>query len=88
MILFLNLCNVVIAIPVKLCFIVFFTSFLCSLNVQCGKSEERWLLTGLHAVADIQCRSCKTVLGWKYVSVYACFQVESNSKHLNHPIAM
>lgn len=26
------------------------------------------LLTGLHAVADIFCQSCKTPLGWKYVS--------------------
>lgn len=34
----------------------------------CGQAEERVLLTGLHAVADIYCESCKTPLGWKYVS--------------------
>lgn len=34
----------------------------------CGQAEERVLLTGLHAVADIYCQSCKTPLGWKYVS--------------------
>jgi len=39
-----------------------------SVNVKCGKAEERYLLTGLHAVADIHCNSCKTTLGWKYVS--------------------
>jgi len=37
-------------------------------NVGCGPAEERVLLTGLHAVADIYCESCKTTLGWKYVS--------------------
>lgn len=37
-------------------------------NVACGQAEERILLTGLHAVADIYCECCKTPLGWKYVS--------------------
>lgn len=37
-------------------------------NVGCGPAEERVLLTGLHAVADIYCECCKTTLGWKYVS--------------------
>lgn len=36
----------------------------------CGQAEERVLLTGLHAVADIYCQSCKTPLGWKYVSIF------------------
>ena len=40
----------------------------CSVNIGCGRAEERFLLTGLHAVADIFCSSCKTTLGWKYVS--------------------
>lgn len=34
----------------------------------CGPAEQRLLLTGLHSVADIFCQSCKTTLGWKYVS--------------------
>ncbi|KAJ8929830.1 hypothetical protein NQ314_017428 [Rhamnusium bicolor] len=38
-------------------------------NVGCGPAEERVLLTGLHAVADIYCECCKTTLGWKYVKV-------------------
>lgn len=44
-------------------------STLCSrrVNVGCGPAEERVLLTGLHAVADIYCENCKTTLGWKYV---------------------
>lgn len=40
-------------------------------NVACGQAEERVLLTGLHAVADIFCECCKTPLGWKYVNF--CF---------------
>ncbi|MEQ2159843.1 hypothetical protein GOODEAATRI_027439, partial [Goodea atripinnis] len=41
-------------------------------NVGCGPAEERVLLTGLHAVADIYCENCKTTLGWKYVSHSLC----------------
>ena len=37
------------------------------MNIGCGPAEERVLLTGLHAVADIFCECCKTTLGWKYV---------------------
>ena len=40
----------------------------CRVNVGTGPSEERVLITGLHAVADIYCECCKTPLGWKYVS--------------------
>ena len=32
-------------------------------NIGCGPAEERILLTGLHAVADIYCDCCKTTLG-------------------------
>ena len=49
---------------------LFSTSCLpCRVNVGCGPAEERVLLTGLHAVADIYCENCKTTLGWKYVSL-------------------
>ena len=40
-----------------------------SVNVNTSAAEERVLLTGLHEVADIYCECCKTLLGWKYVSV-------------------
>lgn len=43
------------------------------MNVGCGPAEERVLLTGLHAVADIYCECCKTTLGWKYVSKFSNF---------------
>uniref|UniRef100_A0A0R3PXW0 Protein yippee-like n=1 Tax=Angiostrongylus costaricensis TaxID=334426 RepID=A0A0R3PXW0_ANGCS len=42
-------------------------------NIGTGPAEERVLLTGLHAVADIYCQCCKTTLGWKYVSVFQDF---------------
>jgi len=42
-------------------------------NIGCGPAEERVLLTGLHAVADIFCECCKTTLGWKYVSTSMFF---------------
>ena len=31
-------------------------------NVGTGAAEERYLLTGLHAVADIYCESCKVII--------------------------
>lgn len=46
-----------------------------SVNVGCGPAEERVLLTGLHAVADIFCECCKTTLGWKYVSFFFLFNL-------------
>ncbi|XP_056661519.1 protein yippee-like 3 isoform X1 [Monodelphis domestica] len=49
-------------------------------NVGCGPAEERVLLTGLHAVADIHCESCKTTLGWKYVSVTCSPPIVSKRK--------
>ena len=36
-------------------------------NVGCGPAEERVLLTGLHAVADIFCDCCKTTLGMLHI---------------------
>ncbi|KAF4998789.1 hypothetical protein FGRMN_2903 [Fusarium graminum] len=36
-------------------------------NVRVGKSENRQLVTGWHIVADINCGTCSTKLGWKYV---------------------
>ena len=51
------------------CFINVCILYVFSVNIGCGPAEERVLLTGLHAVADIFCECCKTTLGWKYVSI-------------------
>lgn len=32
-----------------------------------GRSARRQLVTGEHVVADISCKTCDTVVGWKYV---------------------
>nr|XP_060503752.1 protein yippee-like 2 isoform X4 [Panthera onca] len=48
-------------------------------NVGCGPAEERVLLTGLHAVADIYCENCKTTLGWKY-AINHDLEAESHSQ--------
>mmetsp|Transcript_18906 Transcript_18906/g.64047 ORF Transcript_18906/g.64047 Transcript_18906/m.64047 type:complete len:193 (+) Transcript_18906:156-734(+) len=39
-------------------------------NVDCGATEDRMLLTGLHTVCDIACRSCNETVGWKYEYAY------------------
>lgn len=51
-------------------------------NVGCGRAEERLLLTGLHAVADIFCESCKTTLGWKYEHAFESSQKYKEGKFI------
>ncbi|EOA83277.1 uncharacterized protein SETTUDRAFT_66377, partial [Exserohilum turcica Et28A] len=36
-------------------------------NTLTHKPQPRQLVTGAHTVSDISCRSCGSVLGWKYV---------------------
>lgn len=36
-------------------------------NTTVGKAVNRQLVTGAHVVADISCKVCGTVVGWKYV---------------------
>jgi len=51
-------------------------------NVGCGQAEERVLLTGLHAVADIFCDCCKTTLGWKYEHAFESSQKYKEGKFI------
>ncbi|XP_045475763.1 protein yippee-like 2 isoform X2 [Harmonia axyridis] len=51
-------------------------------NVGCGPAEERVLLTGLHAVADIYCECCKTILGWKYEHAFESSQKYKEGKFI------
>jgi len=50
--------------------------------VKTGKAEERQLLTGLHAVADISCESCKIKLGWKYEQAFESSQKYKEGKYI------
>lgn len=56
----------------------------CRVNVGCGPAEERLLLTGLHAVADIYCENCHTTLGWKYVSLSSRAHGRTSAGKLSH----
>jgi len=51
-------------------------------NVGCGPAEERVLLTGLHAVADIYCECCRTTLGWKYEHAFESSQKYKEGKYI------
>lgn len=51
-------------------------------NVSTGPAEERYLLTGLHAVADIHCESCKTTIGWKYEQAFESSQKYKEGKFI------
>ncbi|KAF9676921.1 hypothetical protein SADUNF_Sadunf08G0053600 [Salix dunnii] len=39
-------------------------------NVFVGEKEERMMITGLHAVADIFCVGCGSIVGWKYETAH------------------
>ncbi|CAH0479958.1 unnamed protein product [Peronospora belbahrii] len=36
-------------------------------NIYVGSARNRYLMTGIHAVADVLCSQCDFVLGWKYL---------------------
>ncbi|NWZ65923.1 YPEL1 protein, partial [Acrocephalus arundinaceus] len=57
-------------------------SLFSRVNVGCGPAEERVLLTGLHAVADIYCENCKTTLGWKYEHAFESSQKYKEGKFI------
>lgn len=52
------------------------------INVSLGPKEQRVLITGLHTVADIQCTSCNTVLGWKYEHAFETSQKYKEGKFI------
>jgi len=37
------------------------------INITVGRAVNRQLVTGAHVVADVNCKVCRTVVGWKYV---------------------
>eukprot|EP00299_Pterocystis_sp_00344_P013576 c6667_g1_i1.p1 GENE.c6667_g1_i1~~c6667_g1_i1.p1 ORF type:complete len:112 (+),score=21.23 c6667_g1_i1:46-336(+) len=39
-------------------------------NVSVGVPEQRIMMTGLHTVADISCKICQNVVGWKYEAAF------------------
>ncbi|PRQ59422.1 protein yippee-like isoform X2 [Rosa rugosa] len=39
-------------------------------NVTCGETEERLMMTGMHTVADIFCVGCGSIVGWKYETAH------------------
>lgn len=41
-----------------------------SVNVFLGPEQEKIMMTGLHRVCDIHCKSCLKAVGWTYVSFF------------------
>ena len=42
----------------------------CGASALCLRLSRRVLLSGLHTVADIHCRGCRALLGWKYLGAF------------------
>ncbi|NXH71810.1 YPEL1 protein, partial [Hydrobates tethys] len=51
-------------------------------QVATGCCQVTFLLTGLHAVADIYCENCKTTLGWKYEHAFESSQKYKEGKFI------
>ncbi|XP_010048846.2 protein yippee-like At4g27745 [Eucalyptus grandis] len=44
--------------------------FTNAMNVVVGRTQDRQLMTGVFAVADIYCSNCHEEMGWKYVRAH------------------
>lgn len=44
--------------------------FHSSVNTYVGEPEDRRLLTGMHTVADLNCRGCDALVGWTYLKAW------------------
>mmetsp|Transcript_12998 Transcript_12998/g.42863 ORF Transcript_12998/g.42863 Transcript_12998/m.42863 type:complete len:137 (+) Transcript_12998:151-561(+) len=51
-------------------------------NVSAGPLEDRLMTTGLHTVADIHCKSCLSVVGWKYEEAFEKSQKYKEGKFI------
>jgi hypothetical protein len=40
------------------------------------------LLTGMHSVADISCKVCQTIIGWKYERAYEAGQKYKEGRYI------
>ncbi|KAF4041033.1 Yippee zinc-binding/DNA-binding/Mis18 [Phytophthora infestans] len=45
-------------------------------NICVGPARNRYLMTGMHSIADVLCSQCDFVLGWKYIKA-----MESSQKY-------
>lgn len=52
------------------------------MNVTCGQAVNRELNTGTHAVADIFCSNCNTLIGWKYEKAFVESQKYKEGKYI------
>ena len=48
-------------------------------NVFKGPETEKIMMTGLHRVCDIHCKTCMKIVGWTYVRVHPSFHIQYRS---------
>ncbi|KAF4384519.1 hypothetical protein CsatB_010832 [Cannabis sativa] len=53
-----------------------------AMNIVLGPKQDRQLMTGLHTVADVYCKDCGEVLGWKYEKAYEQSQKYKEGKFI------
>ncbi|XP_022746342.1 protein yippee-like [Durio zibethinus] len=51
-------------------------------NITVGEKEDRMMLTGMHAVVDIFCVGCGSIVGWKYEAAFEKTQKYKEGKFI------
>ncbi|CAI5744640.1 unnamed protein product [Peronospora destructor] len=51
-------------------------------NVRVGPARSRFLMTGIHSIADVLCSQCDFVLGWKYLKAIETSQKYKEGKFI------
>ncbi|KAF1317612.1 putative yippee-like protein, partial [Globisporangium splendens] len=51
-------------------------------NIRTGSPRNRYLMTGMHTIADVVCKVCDAVLGWKYLKAMEASQKYKEGKFI------
>uniref|UniRef100_K3WVT3 Yippee domain-containing protein n=1 Tax=Globisporangium ultimum (strain ATCC 200006 / CBS 805.95 / DAOM BR144) TaxID=431595 RepID=K3WVT3_GLOUD len=51
-------------------------------NIRTGLPRNRYLMTGMHTIADVVCKVCDAVLGWKYLKAMETSQKYKEGKFI------
>ena len=56
--------------------------FNLAVNVDLGPAKDKVMMTGLHTVKSVMCKSCREVIGWTYVFAYEASEKYKEGKFI------